>query len=159
MTHLRDVTLEQFRAEEDKLDPLARKRARHVISENERTEYAAQVLAEGDAVRFGELMDASHVSLRDDFEVSSNELNIMVEIARRQSGCYGARMTGAGFGGCAVALIDQSVTEEFTRAVNAEYRKATELEPNIYVCYPSDGCASSKGRSSRGDVPRRPPRA
>jgi galactokinase len=139
VSHLRDVTLELFQAREGELEELPRKRARHVISENERTQRAARMLAEGDAAAFGELMDLSHVSLRDDFEVSSHELNVMVEIARRQPGCHGARMTGAGFGGCAVALVEQGAVGVFVRAVGTEYRRATDLEPNLYVCYATDG--------------------
>ena len=139
VSHLRDVTLEQFRARENELENLPRRRARHVISENERTRQAAQVLAAGDARAFGELMDQSHVSLRDDFEVSSNELNIMVEIACKQPDCFGARMTGAGFGGCAVALVDQGAVAAFNQAVGAAYHKATDLEPSLYVCFATDG--------------------
>jgi galactokinase len=145
VTHLRDVTLEHFKQREAELEDLARRRARHVISENERTVLAAQVMAKGDAKKLGELMDQSHVSLRDDFEVSSNELNIMVEIARKQPGCFGARMTGAGFGGCAMALIDQPVAEAFVQAVASEYNKATGLEPNIYVCQATDGVRVVEG--------------
>jgi galactokinase len=139
VTHLRDVTLERFNARAAELDDLPRRRARHVISENERTERAARVLAAGDAAEFGRLMAQSHASLRDDFQVSSNELNVMADIAAKQPGCHGARMTGAGFGGCAVALIDAAVADAFSDAVDAEYRQVTDLEPNIYVCRASDG--------------------
>jgi galactokinase len=145
VTHLRDVTLEHFKQREAELEDLPRRRARHVISENERTVLAAKVMAQGDAKRLGELMDQSHVSLRDDFEVSSNELNIMVEIARKQPGCFGARMTGAGFGGCAMALIDQAVAEAFVQAVVTEYNKVTGLEPNVYVCQATDGVRVVEG--------------
>ena len=95
---LRDVSAEQFFAKADALPELTRKRARHVITEDQRTLEAAEVMAAGDAVRLGQLMDESHVSLRDDFEVSNEALNEMVELSRAQPGCYGARMTGAGFG-------------------------------------------------------------
>ncbi len=102
---LRDVSLEAFEARAAELDALPRRRARHVITENERTRRSAEAMLRGDVRSLGALMDASHASLRDDFEVSSPALDRMVEIARAQPGCYGARMTGAGFGGCAVALV------------------------------------------------------
>jgi galactokinase len=141
VTHLRDVTLEQFNARQGELSELPRRRARHVITENARAERGARTMARGDAKAFGELMNQCHDSLRDDFEVSSTELNTMVEIARKQPGCHGARMTGAGFGGCAAALIDAAVADAFTAAVDAEYRRATALEPNIYVCRATDGAS------------------
>ena len=136
---LRDVTLEQFEARQEELDEMTRRRARHVISENERTLKAAEVMRQGDAVALGELMDASHESLRDDFEVSSEGLDSMVECARRRKECFGARMTGAGFGGCAVALVRAKGAEEFTEAVAAEYRQATGNEPSLYVCRAANG--------------------
>ena len=102
---LRDVSMAQFLERADALDPLLRRRARHVISENERTLQAAAAMRAGDAARLGELMNASHASLRDDFEVSSAALDQMAAQARRHPACYGARMTGAGFGGCVAALV------------------------------------------------------
>jgi galactokinase len=93
----------------------------------------------GDAGALGQLMDASHVSLRDDYEVSSRELNIMVECARAIEGCYGARMTGAGFGGCAVALVAESAATRFAAEVARCYRDQTDLAPNIYICQPTNG--------------------
>jgi galactokinase len=84
-------------------------------------------------------MNASHVSLRDDFEVSSKELNIMVDIALQQEMCFGARMTGAGFGGCAVALVRAAAAATFTDSVEHTYQAATSLMPNIYVCYATNG--------------------
>ena len=95
------------------------RRARHVITENDRTVEAAEALATGDAARMGELMNASHASLRDDFEVSSEALDVMVECARATAGCHGARMTGAGFGGCAVALAEAEAAEALARAARA----------------------------------------
>ncbi len=136
---LRDVTMNQYEQRADDLAPLTRHRALHVISENARTLEASRAAQTGDAIRFGQLMHQSHVSLRDDFEVSSKELNVMVEIAQEQAGCYGARMTGAGFGGCAVALIKLSNVTEFTTIVAETYHKATGIEPAIYVCHASNG--------------------
>ncbi len=138
---LRDVSLADFNARAHELDDVIRRRARHVISENERTLQAAEVMRRGDAAALGQLMNASHESLRDDFEVSSDALNTMVECARREAGCYGARMTGAGFGGCAVALVREDAAEAFAAGVRACYESATGRAPNIYVCYATDGAA------------------
>ncbi len=138
---LRDVDSAEFGARAARLPELMRKRARHVVTENERTLAAADALAAGDLERMGRLMDESHASLRDDFEVSSRELDGIVEIARQQPGCYGARMTGAGFGGCAVALVEQAHLPTFTAEVAAAYRAAYELQPNVYVCAAADGAA------------------
>ncbi len=136
---LRDVSLAQFNQLQDKLDPLVRRRARHIITENERTLLAAQALRSGDAVHMGKLMIASHISLRDDYEVSRLELDRMVEIALGQEGCYGARMTGAGFGGCAVALIRSNAAESFVHHIHSAYQAATQLTPSLYVCNATNG--------------------
>jgi galactokinase len=136
---LRDVTMEQFHSRAAELDEVTRRRARHIISENDRTLEAAEAMRQGDAVRLGLLMNASHDSLRDDFEVSSDNLNIMVKCAQAQEGCYGARMTGAGFGGCAVALVRADVAQNFAGAVSAAYQAEANLTPNIYVCSATNG--------------------
>ena len=136
---LRDVTLAQFAAREQQLDELTRRRARHVITENERTVAAAAAMRAGDAGQLGQLMNASHESLRDDFAVSSDALNVIVTCARQHEACYGARMTGAGFGGCAVALIDVAAADEFIAHVATTYQAQTGLTPNLYLCTPSNG--------------------
>ncbi len=136
---LRDVNLERFEALAERLDGVIRRRARHVITENDRTLRAAEAMRRGDAAELGRLMDASHISLRDDFEVSSDELNVMVECAHRSEGCYGARMTGGGFGGCAVALVRADMARSFAANVAADYRAATGLSPHVYVCTASNG--------------------
>ena len=136
---LRDVSVEQFDARAGELDELTRRRARHVVSENARTLAAAEAMRQGDAAELGRLMDASHASLRDDFEVSSRELDIMVRCAQRVPGCLGARMTGAGFGGCAVALVDASAAEGFARAVAASYQASAGFTPNLYICTATNG--------------------
>ncbi len=136
---LRDVTLEEFTARAGELAPVVRARARHVITENARTLEAATAMENGDPARLGELMDASHVSLRDDFAVSSDALNTIVEIARQQDGCFGARMTGAGFGGCAVALVAGEKATVFSEVVAKVYQGRTGLQPNIYVCSAENG--------------------
>lgn len=142
---LRDVSLAEFERRAHELDDVTRRRARHVISENERTLAAADAMNAGDAARMGELMNASHISLRDDFEVSSDALNLMVEQAQQQPGCYGARMTGAGFGGCAVALVQAAAASDFAAAVGQGYRQAANLEPNIYICQPAAGAEVIRG--------------
>jgi len=130
---LRDVSPDEFFAKENELSDPTRKRAKHVITEDQRTLEAARVMAEGNAERLGELMDQSHISLRDDFEVSSEALNEMVEISRAQPGCLGARMTGAGFGGCAVALVRSENADAFAENVLKSYTRETREDPAIYV--------------------------
>ncbi len=136
---LRDVSVAQFRAQADRLDDLTRRRARHVVTENTRTLQAAGAMRQGDAVALGQLMNGSHVSLRDDFEVSSDELNGMVACACREDTCYGARMTGAGFGGCAVALVRADAARAFAAAVTTCYQATTGIAPSIYVCRATNG--------------------
>jgi galactokinase len=115
------------------------RRARHVIGENARTVEAATALDSGDVEQAGRLMVESHVSLRDDYEVSSPALDAMVESALAAPGCHGARMTGAGFGGCAVALVERARVGDFVEAATAAYRRATRLDPVAYPCAAVDG--------------------
>lgn len=138
---LRDVDMATFGARAAELDPVTRARARHVISENERTLAAAEAMRRGDAGTMGELMDASHVSMRDDFEISRAEMDVMVELAQAQPACFGARMTGGGFGGAAVALVRAAEADAFADAVRAGYRAATSLEPQVYICTATDGAS------------------
>ena len=130
---LRDVSMAEFEARAGGLDPLIGQRARHVITENERVLTAVQAMRHSDATLLGQLMNASHASLRDDYEVSSHELNEIVAIAQVQSGCLGARMTGAGFGGCAVALVIAGVVGAFAKEVGMAYEAATNITPQIYI--------------------------
>jgi galactokinase len=146
---LRDVSVEQVQALSEAgsrpvLDDLTLRRARHVVTENARTLQAAEAMRRGDAAALGQLMDASHASLRDDFEVSSDELNVIVRCARQQDGCYGARMTGGGFGGCAVALVRDHTAKKFSTAVAACYQQATGITPAIYVCRATNGAQVNK---------------
>jgi len=136
---LRDVASAELAARSGELEATAARRARHVVSEIERTREAARAMAAGDAAAVGVLMDASHASLRDDFEVSSAALDAMVRQARSQAGCLGARMTGAGFGGCAVALVDARAATTFAAAVAPRYREETGSDPAVYVCQATDG--------------------
>ena len=125
---LRDVQLSDLDAARGTMDNLLWRRAHHVVSENQRTLEAVKVLQAGDLERFGELMNQSHESLRDDYEVSSKELDTLVELARQQPGVLGARMTGAGFGGCTVNLVRADAAEGFAQAVAEGYKKAFGLK-------------------------------
>jgi galactokinase len=138
---LRDVSLERFEAEKDGLDPVVRRRARHIITENARTLQAAEAMRQGDAAQLGRLMDASHVSMRDDFEITNDALNIMAATAQAHPASFGARMTGGGFGGCAVALVRADQVHTFVADVARDYEAATGLAPAIYVT-PAAGGAS-----------------
>jgi galactokinase len=140
---LRDVEPEDLETGRDALSEILLRRARHVVTENQRTREAVQVLEAGDIERFGELMNASHVSLRDDYEVSSKELDTLVELAWKQPGTLGARMTGAGFGGCTVNLVRADAAEAFADAVRKGYQEALGLKAEIYVCQASDGALTS----------------
>ncbi len=136
---LRDVTSEEFEARADGLPEVTRKRARHVITENERTLAAAEKMRQGDAAGLGRLMNESHTSLRDDFEVSSRELDLMVEAAQAHPACIGARMTGAGFGGCAVALVKEVNAPAFVATVSEGYERKARVKPQLYVCHAMAG--------------------
>jgi galactokinase len=138
---LRDVTLERFEAEQDGLDPVVRRRARHIITENARTLQAAEAMRQGDAAQLGRLMDASHVSMRDDFEITNDALNIMAATAQAHPASFGARMTGGGFGGCAVALVRADQVEPFVADVARDYAAATGLTPAIYVTPAASGAS------------------
>jgi galactokinase len=138
---LRDVTLSQLAEYGTGLPPITYKRCRHVISENARVLEAADSLKEGNLERFGALMGESHVSLRDDYEVSCKELDLMVDLAKKCGGVFGSRMTGGGFGGCTVNLVEADVVEEFKTTIAREYKSATGLLPQIYVCTAADGAS------------------
>lgn len=135
---LRDVSMAHFNARADQMNEVIRRRARHVISENQRTLDAACAI-EGEPFQLGRLMNESHASLRDDFEVSNPQLDAMSDIARNTPGCFGARMTGAGFGGCAVALIERDQQRAFVEHVTKSYTEQTRLTPSLYVCEASEG--------------------
>jgi galactokinase len=138
---LRDVTPARLAAGAVRLGGTTLRRARHVVTENERTLRAAEALRKRDTAALGELLDASHESLRDDFEVSSPALDAMVAAAQKDPACFGARMTGAGFGGCAVALVRAGRGEPFLTRVLADYEQSTGLVPKGYICRPSAGAS------------------
>lgn len=136
---LRDVTLEDLEQYGHDLPNVIYRRCRHVISENARVRAASDALEQHDLYRFGQLMAESHFSLRHDYEVSSRQLNVMVALAVNVDGVYGARMTGGGFGGCTVNLVDAERVDNFTRIVAEGYEQITRLKPEIYVCEASRG--------------------
>ncbi len=136
---LRDVNRELLEKGRGDLDSATFRRAQHVIDENARTVEMAAALGRNDLERAGGLMNESHLSLRDLFDVSSPELDLISELARKHPACWGARMTGAGFGGCGVALVTADRAEEFTSEVEAAYRAETGLAGSLYVCRPVDG--------------------
>ena len=136
---LRDVSLAEFNEKSKDLPERLKMRARHVITENQRVLDAVRCLKNNDLAQFGKLMNQSHESLRQDYEVSSPELDLMVEIVRSQPGVLGARMTGGGFGGCTVNLLQTDVSGEFVERVSVEYQKMTGIVPEIYVCRAAQG--------------------
>ena len=138
---LRDVTIEELEEYGRDLPDVIYRRCRHVIMENARTLDAAQSLERGDLVHVGKLMNESHYSLRDDYEVSCKELDLMVELAHQVDGVYGARMTGGGFGGCTVNLVAAEAMTEFEARVLPPYETATGLKPEMYVCEAADGAS------------------
>ncbi|NLE51733.1 MAG: galactokinase [Chloroflexi bacterium] len=136
---LRDATREQVEAAREQLGDLLYRRARHIVTENLRTQATAMALRSGGLKTAGQAMRESHASLRDDYEVSCRELDIMSDLANAQPGCYGARMTGGGFGGCAVALVEDGAVEAFVQAVAPAYEAETGLTPQLYVCRAAAG--------------------
>ncbi|MBB1313035.1 galactokinase [Aliivibrio sp. SR45-2] len=137
---LRDVSIDMFNAKAHELDEMVAKRARHVITENDRTEEAAKVLASGDMKRMAVLMAESHASMRDDFEITVKEVDALVDIVKNVIGENGGvRMTGGGFGGCIVALVPPTLVNDVKAAVEELYESATGLKESIYVCQAKNG--------------------
>jgi len=136
---LRDVTLEDLEVYGADLPEVVQRRCRHVITENARVLAASEALEQHDMCSFGRLMYDSHFSLRYDYEVSSRQLNLMVAMAINVEGVYGARMTGGGFGGCTVNLVEAERVADFQQAVSHGYHQITGLKPEIYVCEASKG--------------------
>jgi galactokinase len=136
---LRDVTLAELEIHERDLPAVIYRRCRHVVSENARVIQAGVALESGDLTGFGRLLNDSHHSLRDDYEVSCAELDLMVELANAREGVYGARMSGGGFGGCTINLVKAEHVEEFKRAVERGYEDATGLRAAVYSCSAAPG--------------------
>ena len=136
---LRDVSVPEFHQKKSKLPELVARRAQHVVEEIQRTEQAVFLLKQGNAKAFGRLMNECHESLRDLYEVSCPELDMMVKLARALDGCYGARLTGAGFGGCTVNLVAQADAEAFAKELAERYTRETNLIPSVYICRAEQG--------------------
>jgi len=136
---LRDVEAADLEAWKQVLPATVYCRCRHVVGENQRVLAAAKALQSGEADRFGNLMYQSHASLRDDYEVSCRELDLLVDLASSRAGVYGARMTGGGFGGCTVNLVRADAADSFREDILRMYREATGIVPEIYVCEPAEG--------------------
>jgi galactokinase len=141
---LRDVSVEEFNRFAGKLPEEVSKRARHVVEEIERSNQAEALLEAGNIQHFGELMNECHASLRDLYEVSSPELNVMASIAQSLDGCYGARLTGAGFGGCTANLVKREKADEFARILSERYEAETGIHPEIYITSASNGAELMK---------------
>jgi galactokinase len=139
---LRDVTLPQLDQHRGLLPEVIYRRCHHIVTENDRVQQAADALLEENLPMLGTLMAESHRSMRDDYEVSCAELDTMVEIAGAQPGVIGARMTGGGFGGCTINLVDADAAEIFKLAVATEYEKRTHIRPDIYVVRATEGVQS-----------------
>jgi len=132
---LRDASWDDLK----KLSGVVERRVRHVISENDRVKRAVKACRQNDLATLGRLMNESHASLRDDYQVSCAELDAIVEIAQKQMGCFGARLTGAGFGGCTVNLVDERAVPGFVENVGREYTARVGIAPEIFVCRASEG--------------------
>jgi galactokinase len=138
--YLAELTEEEFKNIESAItDETAKKRARHVVSEVQRTKDAVKALRAGDILQFGKLMNASHVSLRDDYEVTGPELDTMVEEAWKIDGVIGSRMTGGGFGGCTVSLVKDEAIDTFIKNVGSAYEAKIGIKPEFYIAEIGDG--------------------
>ncbi len=142
VTSLRDITLTDLESAWESLDDPGRRRARHVLTENDRVQAGAQALVQGDLRAFGTLMSASHASSRDDFENSSQALDAMIKAASHAPGFVGGKLSGAGWAGCAVALVNSDKAPAFVESVEQAYRRETRLEPKLHVCSAAEGASS-----------------
>jgi galactokinase len=145
---LRDVGVADLEAFKQVLPTTVYRRCRHVVTENQRVLAAAKALQSGDADRFGHLMYRSHASLRDDYQVSCRELDLLVDLASSSPGVYGARMTGGGFGGCTVNLIRADAAASFKEHIAQAYGEATDIVPEIYICEPAQGAQAWPDKES-----------
>jgi len=141
LNSLRDIELEEFEKLSRQLEPAVARRCRHVVSENKRVLDAVAALEAGNLDGFGQLMNASHKSLRDDFHVSCAELDTLVELSQSHPGVIGAWMTGGGFGGCTVALVRAGAIESYESLVIPEYQKRSGKTATVYVCRSTAGAS------------------
>ena len=139
ITALRDVTPEELEANRKRLPDLIYRRCRHIVTENARVLEAERALIAGDFAGGGKAMNASHASMRDDFEITCPEVDFLADLAQGAEGVYGSRMTGGGFGGCTVSLVEAAAVERLSQILVDGYRVGCGLDAEIYVCSPSDG--------------------
>lgn len=149
---LRDASPEQLEVVRPEISPEVERRCRHVIEEDRRVLDGVAALRRGDLRAFGRLLDASHVSLRDLYQVSCREVDLLVDLARALPGVLGARITGGGFGGCAVSLVARSSVEAFRERVLAEYQRSTGIAPRLFLCEPAGGAVVEEGGAARRPV-------
>lgn len=147
---LRDASLADLEACKHKMSEASLKRCRHIVTENARVMESREALLAGDVGRFGTIMKAAHASMRDDFEASCAEVDVLVEIASGLDGCYGARITGGGFGGCTVNLVKVEAADAFVAAVKAGYKAALGIDAECFVCEASDGAIALQAGSDAG---------
>jgi galactokinase len=143
---LRDVAPEQVSDVEEQMPTVLYKRAHHVVTENTRVLKTAEAFRDGDVKKVDVLMRESHASLRDDYEVSCRELDVMVEAAEGLPGHLGGRMTGGGFGGCTVNLVESEKAEEFSEQIVKRYKRATGIDPDVFACSAADGAVAELNR-------------
>ena len=136
---LRDVTVNELEAKRRKLPELVYRRCRHIVTENARVLEAERALEAGDFAACGRAMNASHVSMQEDFEITCPEVDMLAGLAQTVEGVYGSRMTGGGFGGCTVSLLEASAVDKASQILTDGYRIATGMDTEIFVCAPSDG--------------------
>jgi galactokinase len=139
ITALRDVTVDELEANRDRLPDLIYRRCRHIVTENARVLEAERALNAGDFASCGQAMNASHASMRDDFEITCPEIDVLAELAQGAEGVYGSRMTGGGFGGCTVSLVEATAVDRVSESLVEGYRARCGLEAEVFVCSPSDG--------------------
>jgi galactokinase len=136
---LRDATLQDCKDAQSKMDDVTYRRAKHVVTENKRTQECKTAIKLGVYDRVGELMNASHASLRDDFEVSCEEVDFLVDIAQKHEGVYGSRMTGGGFGGCTVTLVKKSALASVVETLKTSYKEKYDTGCDCFVTHPGPG--------------------
>jgi galactokinase len=141
---LRDITLDELLADWDTLEDAPRRRARHVLTENDRVARGAEALRSGDVAGFGRLMSASHASSRDDFQNSSPALDALIESAESSPGFLGGKLSGAGWAGCTVNLVRHDLADEFAAAIVQTYIKRTGLTPVVHICHAADGASGRR---------------
>jgi galactokinase len=143
VSSLRDISLQQIQSDWNNLDSIGRKRARHVLSENDRVRRGVDALQGGDLVAFGRMMSASHRSSRDDFENSSRAIDILIECAESAPGYLGGKLSGAGWAGCTVNLVRSEMATAFAESVKSDYKRRMNVVPQIHICKAAEGASCS----------------